>query len=193
MDEFDEPASAINKIVDALYVHIFSDPELNTYAVLDGASIPDLLEHLETDAPEYVCLYRGELSEDLEAAAPYLVRILPDTPFTEWLLTEGWGNHWGIFALSKADMREMRKHFRTFLIVKDPEGKQIYFRYYDPRVLRIYLPTTNEEEKRHVFGPITSYCFEGAKQGELLRFDSDREKMEGIDLLDSLRRESNSD
>ncbi len=59
MDEFDEPASAINKIVDALYVHLFSDPELNTYAVLDGASIPDLLEHLETDAPEHVCLYRG--------------------------------------------------------------------------------------------------------------------------------------
>jgi hypothetical protein len=116
----------------------------------------------------------GELSEELAEAAPYLVRILPDTAFTEWLLTEGWGNHWGIFALSKADMREMRKHFRTFLVVKNPEGKQIYFRYYDPRVLRAYLPTTSEDERRQVFGPIEMYLLESNLFDDVLRFPVSR-------------------
>ena len=31
-----------------------------------------------------------------------------------------------------------RGHLRKFLISKLPDGRQVYFRYYDPRVLRTY-------------------------------------------------------
>jgi len=156
----DQDSGAKAKLVDTLYQQLFGDHELKTYAVLDGASIPDLLEHLKTDAPDHFCLYRGELSAELAEAAPYLVELQPDTPFTEWVLSEGWGNHWGIFALSAADLREMRKHFRTFLIVKDPGGKQLYFRYYDPRVLLVFLPTCNAGQRKSLFGPIRKYVLE---------------------------------
>jgi hypothetical protein len=147
------------------------DPELHTYAVLDGASIPDLLDHLYGDPrPAFVCLYRGELAPDMAEVAPYLVQLKPETPFTDWLLSEGWGKHWGIFALSSADMIAIRKHFRTFLMVKSPEGKQVYFRYYDPRVLRIFLPTCNSEETGLVFGPVVSYLCEADRPATLLAF-----------------------
>lgn len=174
MDEIDQSSGAKAKLVDALYQHLFGDPELKTYAVLDGASIPDLLEHLTADAPDHVCLYRGELSDELAEAAPYLVQLLPDTPFTEWVLGEGWGNHWGIFALSPVDIRAMRKHFRTFLIVKDPEGNQIYFRYYDPRVLRVFLPTCNARELGAIYGPVTRFLLESGDSQQALLFHRDR-------------------
>jgi Domain of unknown function (DUF4123) len=154
-------------VVNALYSHFFGDPELNLYAVLDGASIPDLLERLEEEKPESVCLYRGELSEDLASAAPYLVHIIPDTPFTEWLLLEGWGNHWGIFVLTKGDLKETRKHFRTFLLVKDPEGRQLYFRFYDPRVLRTFIPMATPEQVAQITGLLEKILFEAEDRQNL--------------------------
>ncbi len=155
--------------------HLFPAEEgLSTYAILDGASVEGLLEHLEQDHPEHVCLYRGELAPDLAECAPYLVRIEPDQPFTEWVLGEGWGKHWGIFAVAPADMKAMRKHFRTFLMVKDPDGKQLYFRYYDPRVLRVYLPTCNAAETATLFGPIRNYACEDEDGAALLQFWPDR-------------------
>ena|SRR5215472_4394932 len=157
---------------EALTKHLFPDEQgLNTYAVLDGASIPDLLDHLYGEVrPEFVCLYRGELAPDMAEVAPYLVWLQIGHPFTDWLLSEGWGKHWGIFALTSADLKATRRHFRTFLMVKDPEGKQLYFRYYDPRVLRIYLPTCNTAETCIVFGPILGYVLEAEQSETVLRF-----------------------
>jgi len=153
-----------------LHRQLFTEAGQNVYVVLDGASVPELLERLAQDGPEYVCLYRGELEPDLAACAPYLVQLRREAPFTEWVIQQGWGKHWGIFAASPADLKTMRKHFRTFLVVKDPEGKQLYFRYYDPRVLRVYLPTCNAEETAHVFGPVSRFLLEDEAPATLLRF-----------------------
>lgn len=156
--------------VQPLSQHLFAEPEAATFVVLDGASAPGLLKSLHQLKPEHICLYRGELTPDMAQVAPYLVRLQPEADFTAWVLEEGWGNHWGIFAVAPANMTAMRKHFRTFLMVKNPEGKQVYFRYYDPRVLRLYLPTCNEAETKVIFGPVTRYFCEDEKPQTLLLF-----------------------
>jgi len=144
------------------------------YGVLDGASVPNLLDRLYENEPEHVCLYRGELKPDLAETAPYLVRLSLDTPFTEWVLSQGWGNHWGIFASAPVELEDLRKHFRKFLMVKNPEGKQVYFRYYDPRVLRVYLPTCNGEESKLIFGPVSRFFCENETPETLLSFHPDQ-------------------
>ena len=65
-----------------------------------------------------------------------------------------------MIVLAPADLRTMRNHFRKLLTVYDPNGKPLLFRYYDPRVLRVYLPTCNAEELATIFGPINSYLLE---------------------------------
>lgn len=158
-------------MVEAISSFLFKEDGTNPFAILDGASVPDLLDKLyDPERPEFECLYAGELKPDLAEVAPYLVRLQPDSEFTTWVLEQGWGKHWGIFALSAADLREMRHHFRKFLTVHDPSGKPLLFRYYDPRVLRTYLPTCNAEELSALFGPVTCYLLEGEKPEELLRF-----------------------
>jgi hypothetical protein len=153
--------SMINrKIQDAIKAAIFEEEPNNVYAVLDGAAIPDLLDNLYEQQPEYVCLYRGELEPDIAEAAPYLVNLERDTVFSDWIIEKGWGNHWGIYALSDETMPVLRNHFRRFLIVSDPENKPLYFRYYDPRVLRTYLPICGAKDLANVFGPVTSYYLE---------------------------------
>lgn len=172
--------------VAALLRELFKDEALPVYAVLDGAAIPDLLDHLYADdGPEFCCLYRGDLEPDMAECAPYLAVLHPEAAFTRWLLAEGWGMHWGIFATSPADLKTMRKHFRTFLMVKDPDGKQLYFRYYDPRVLRVYLPTCNQQEVATVFGPVVSFLLEDEVPVTLLRFSPEQTppRKEAIKLI----------
>lgn len=162
----------------ALRARLFpEDDGLLTYAILDGSSIPDLLAHLHDDKPEFACLYRGELEPDMAVVAPYLVRLKDGAPFAEWVLAEGWGRHWGIFMQARSDLTKLRQHFRQFLRVKDPEGNPLYFRFYDPRVLRLYLPTCNEEELAFVFGPLRVYVCEGPVISELLAFLFDGQQL----------------
>jgi hypothetical protein len=144
------------------------DTEL--YAVLDGARNGSLYSAIKKSGFQYECLYRGELDPDLAEAAPYVVRLEPDMPFTHWLVAKGWGDSWGIFLAAAASLRDMRQHLRKFLMVFDPNAKPLYFRYYDPRVLRVFLPTCNAEELAQFFGPVQSYMLEDDDAKTLLRF-----------------------
>lgn len=157
-------------IVQSVSQILFADREANAFAVLDGASVPGLLENFYRYELDYVCLYRGDLEPDMAEVAPYLVRLEPDSEFTDWVIGQGWGKHWGIFALSDADIQAMRRHFRRFLIVHDSHGKPLLFRYYDPRVLRVYLPTCNTEEMVTIFGPVVSYILEDKNPTTVLHF-----------------------
>jgi hypothetical protein len=143
---------------------------LPLYAILDGASVPELLDKLYEFGPKFECLYRGELAPDLAEVAPYLVVLEPRTQFAEWVIRSGWGQHWGVFVAASPDLAAMRHHFRRFLTVHTEEGQPLYFRYYDPRVLRIYLPTCNAEELETVFGPVHEYLLEGESPETLVRF-----------------------
>jgi hypothetical protein len=158
------------KTIQTVSDELFKDEELGVYAVLDGASVPSLLDQLYEQQPEYACLYRGELEPDMAEVAPYLVRLEPDSDFTDWLIEKGWGRHWGIFALSGESLSAMRRHFRAFLIVYTPDNKPVYFRYYDPRVMRIYLPTCNAKELDTVFGPVEYFLLEDEGANTALRF-----------------------
>jgi Domain of unknown function (DUF4123) len=149
---------------------LFSEDEMNVFAILDGASIPNLLEQLYNCDLEYECLYRGELAPDLAEVAPYLVQLQQKSAFTEWVLEKGWGRHWGVFAKSTADLRSLRRHLRRFLIVHDSAAKPLYFRYYDPRVLRVYLSTCNAAELETIFGPVDRYVMEDEQASGILSF-----------------------
>lgn len=148
---------------------LFSDNAL-VYAILDGASVPDLPMHLFEMQPPNVCLYRGDLNTDLAEVAPYLVHLIPGTRFTNWLLAECWGKHWGIFAQSAYPLIELRKHFRKFLTVHNEEGNPMLFRYYDPRVLPKFLPTCKAEELSLFFdNKVKAFFAESGDAAELIR------------------------
>ena len=142
----------------------------HTYAVLDSASIENLPVRLHEMQPPYVCLYRGELEPDIVYVAPYLVQLLEGTDFTDWLLDECWGRHWGIFAQSPVSLVGMRKHFRSMLVVNDATGKPLLFRYYDPRAFLTYLPTCNAADLQNFFGRVNHYFVESDDASRLHRF-----------------------
>ena len=149
---------------------LFGEPGVNAFVLLDGASVPGLVQLLHRWSPQYECLYRGELKPDIAEVAPYLVQLEADTEFTDLVLNQGWGKHWGVFALTPEDLFAMRQHLRRFLTVHDSAGKPMLFRYYDPRVMSIYLPNCKPDEVKAIFGPVSRYFMESDGPDAALSF-----------------------
>jgi Domain of unknown function (DUF4123)/Inner membrane component of T3SS, cytoplasmic domain len=141
------------------------------FALLDAARDPRVLELLRASRAESQSLYEGPEGEALARYAPYLVRMAgAGAGLLGELVGEGWGKAWGVYLTSRAPFAEVRRHFRRFLLVKAAGGKELYFRFYDPRVLRVFLPECDPDETRAFFGPVTAYLLEAGPSGEPLRF-----------------------
>lgn len=140
------------------------------YAVLDAARDIRILALLLHHKEECQSLYEGEQGAKLAQVAPYLVRLQKESKLLEALVKEGWGKSWGIYLTSPSDLQEVRRHFRHFLEVKLPSGEQVYFRFYDPRVMRVFLPTCTPEDVTQFFGPIQNYLVEDENPKKLFRF-----------------------
>lgn len=167
----------VTDIIDTIYTKLFTSEDAQVYAVLDGASIDNLLPKLDEFQPECDCLYTGELSPDMSEVAPYLVKLKADSQFTEWLISEGWGNHWGIFMASHAELGKVRRHLRTYTVVRDAQGQPMRFRFYDPRVLRLYLPTCNYQELSYLFGPIDYFWLEDEDARTAIKYSFEAKRL----------------
>lgn len=170
------------------------------YAILDGARSPQIYKLLveakqeaqkaaaPPDAPpappafqppamgmleggaQYESLFEGWAKPKMALFAPYLVSLPPWSKLLEKLVTKGWGKSWGVFLTCPWAFADLRQHLRQFLMVNMPDGKQVYFRYYDPRVLRVYLPTCTPQEVAYFFGPVMRFVIENEKPESLLEF-----------------------
>jgi len=130
---------------------------------------------------EYSCLYSGALSPALKLAAPYLIQLSYGYSDTQRFLRRAWANSWGVFIKCDTGLNQLRRHLRRFLIVHGPDGNHLMFRYYDPRVLRAYLPTCTSEELRLVFGPIECFWMENETADAIFEF--------GFNKRDLMRKE----
>ncbi len=140
------------------------------FALLDSARDPLILKLLIESKEEHQSLYQGAQGEKLLHFAPYLVRLSEDSPLLEKLIKIGWGKSWGIYLACERPFQEVRGHFRHFLMVKTEDGRDLYFRFYDPRVLRVFLPACTPQEADEFFGPIKCYWVEDEKPGSLFKF-----------------------
>lgn len=140
------------------------------FAILDAARDVRILALLVHHKAECQSLYEGPEGAQLAQVAPYLVRLVADSPLLEPLVKEGWGKSWGVYLTCASDFHEIRRHLRHFLQARLPDGEQVYFRFYDPRVMRIFLPTCIAEEATQFFGPIVRYVLEGEEPDQLWEF-----------------------
>ena len=109
---------------EALHRTVFGHPTLAVYAVLDGAMIEGLPARLAQVAPDAACLFEGSLDPMLSAAAPYVIKLAPQSAAAQLALKEGWNDHWGIVLVTDAsvDLRTVRSH-----LVLDAAARREFF------------------------------------------------------------------
>jgi hypothetical protein len=75
-------------------------------------------------------------------------------------LKEGKGKSWGVLFTAYAEPLAIYRHLRKFLIIQSEDDRELYFRYYDPRVLGVFLPTCTTDQLAEFFGPIQTFISE---------------------------------
>ena len=131
------------------------------YALLDAARTPRILDLLHESADRHQSLFEGLPGAALSRVAPYLVHLQPaSSPLLRRLLAEGWGQSWGVYVLSPTPFKQLRRHFRRHLRVEDPDSRSLYFRLYDPRVLRRFLPMASERQLHELFAEVACFALE---------------------------------
>ncbi len=137
-----------------------SEPE-HLYGVFDAAKCERIVELLRESVERYQSLYEGVDGETFEEEAPYLVQLPKDSRLLRVLVAEGWGKRWGIYVASSRSFREVRRHLRRFLLVyEEAEKRRLYFRFYDPGVLRNFLPVATRFQLESMFREISRFWIE---------------------------------
>jgi len=147
-------------------------PRADIWAIVDAAQDQRVYWSLIDSYLNYICLFAGPLPKEIEMVAPYLVQLEPEDKFTKFLSNE-WGKGACVYLQCDEPMKTLRHHLRKFLTVHDPSGRRLLFRYYDPYVLRAFLPPCNTDELKAIFGPVRSYWTESDDPITMLQFQFD--------------------
>lgn len=144
--------------------------EEKLFAILDGARDRRVRVLLNVCQEQSQSLYDGLKGDTLADVAPYLVQLEKDSELLKFLVNETWGESWGIFLIGARPFVEVRRRLRRSLMVRDEESeKKLYFRFYDPRVMRIFWPAATVRQKSEMTGSeISAFLLEGM-QDELIR------------------------
>jgi hypothetical protein len=145
----------------------------SNYIVLDAARMGMNIETAKQLNPEFKCLFQGKTELELAGVAPFLFSYSSNFEFKQWFEKLSIGNSWGVSFHSHLPFIEIYKHCRRFLIVKNAGDQEIYFRFYDARVLRIFLPTCSRSQLNDFFGPINSFIVEDENPDFILKFTFD--------------------
>jgi hypothetical protein len=146
------------------------------YAIVDASrgpmTIPPALQAMTHNV---ACLYRGQALEEYGDDTAWIAEVSPTESVLDWLIDNGFGKRWSIFLRSSLELADIVRHLRKFTMVQDDEETVHFFRFYDPRTLRQYLPVFTPEQVAAFFKDVDAlHCENDIRQGEFLTFTVSR-------------------
>ncbi len=144
------------------------------FALIDSAATAavtdddDIYNQLREPEIEKYPLLTGENAWAMERAAPYLVSLKNQAKLRQWLLKNGWGRGWAVFFTCNTDPKTVLTHLRRFFAVRAENGRELFFRFYDPVILREFLPMLSVPEALFFFGPIQRFVLEDENSQPLI-------------------------
>jgi hypothetical protein len=93
----------------------------------------------------------------------YIVAVPPQSPLLDPLIKDGWGRGWGFYATARVDLEMVCGHLRSYLMLRNQDGRSLTFRFWDPRVLRAVVPAMMPREALDFFGPLSRLITESER------------------------------
>lgn len=149
------------------------------YAILDLAADAALNAHVQRLEPDgAACLFEGRLDPRVKAVSPHVVELAPADPLSKLWRGQGWGRSWGVLVSSTASLPAVRRRLRHFTLARLPDGTgPVLFRFWDPRVFRVYLPLVEPHELGGWFTDIDRWIVETEDGAGSLRYGLDRGRL----------------
>lgn len=106
------------------------------YLIISAASVADALQALYSSVPAHPLLpiWSDTPYADWKAVMPYVTRLEPDSAFLPWI-AENNVLDWGWLAVSRCEPDEVLAHLRSLTQVRMPDGKAVFFRFWDGRFI----------------------------------------------------------
>ena len=133
---------------------LWGDAQQRVYAMIVTARVTGLRERLaQADVDDWDGLWTGELDADERAAAPLLVTLRRESPFTDWLLFEAAASFagWGVIAQSRLPFLAMRTRARALCKAQLPNGQAIRIDWMDPDLIEALLPVAAPDQLQRVY------------------------------------------
>jgi hypothetical protein len=140
------------------------------FILLDAARMKESMTMARQLNPAHQSLYKEKNERPLASVSPYLFTHPGSSAFESWFFENGWGNSWGLLINANCSFEKLHYHLRKFLMVHTEDKEQIFFRFYDPRVLRIFLPTCDKSQIVEFFGPIKTFIMEAEEKEMAIEF-----------------------
>jgi len=146
------------------------------YAIIDAAQDEKICPMIMRSNAPYACLFLGNQAMDMAPVAPYLIQIEKKNAVTQTFIEKGWNNNWGIILTSDVEFDIIKRHFRKFITVQNEEGKMMMFRFYDPRVVKIFLPLCLPDELNMFFGPVKK-IYANSEENQMIIYTNQEGKL----------------
>jgi hypothetical protein len=134
-----------------------------SYLLLDGAALQSTILAARRLTPEFHSLYEHLVESEFVELAPHLFTYHSQSRAAQLWLAAGHGQGYGYRIISRASPTQLVAHLQQFLLADLADGTgttQVYFRFYDPRVLHTVLRTLKPKQLRAFFGPIDAFVVE---------------------------------
>lgn len=140
------------------------------FAIVDTARDERILPLLKASNNPYQSLFEGVRARWLEEFTPYLVSLPKRSSLLEQLVHLGWGNRWGVYLSSRQTFQTLMSRMRQFLWVQTEAREKLYFRFYDPNILQVFLFISTSKQANELFRDVSSYLMEAKKPEFLVKF-----------------------
>jgi len=139
--------------------YLIYDTALNGFPTLMG-----LQKYYEVNES----LFKGTKDEVIMDVSPWLLQI--DDQLSENLSKEtDFSMQFTLQVEAVGDIHRVATHLRKW-IYQTIDGREYFFRFYDARVLRKYLPTCDEDQLIEFFGPVDRFIVGGDAENEVIQF-----------------------
>ena len=132
------------------------------YLLLDSNQIPNLYARLfqlaQNTLPHALCLTTRYA--DLASVGPVLIAVEPNGPLAK-AFTEEWQTRAGIWLETVADEADLIEHLRSLIHVQLEGDVSALFRFYDPRITRLWLADLMDAERDRLMGPVCAIRLPG--------------------------------
>ena len=153
------PPAAPGSLLSALTSTVHQDSARRLYAVVDGAQAFDLAFAARLMGHDLYTVFSGSLGRTVAQVGPCLVVLHEPSAFlAKWV--DSMGRHAGVLLEGPPDLELLHAHLRSIFVATDESGQEYFFRFYNPRVFRVFLPTCREDELREFFGPVSRWIVE---------------------------------
>ncbi len=142
------------------------------YYIIDAASESIEIDDLIQAYGPSVCILKSNYDGQFVDVGPHLFGSTEK--LDELMLNEKWGKGSYTLVSFTKDKQNLIQILKNNSEIVTEQDEVMFFRYYDPRILRIFLPIFDKQQLKEFFGTISEFMCEDEDPGYGLIFHLDK-------------------